>query len=352
MNQPYYKIQNKSTNEADILIYGVIGDSWWEESVTAKRFVNDFKELEKTCSRINVKINSPGGSVFDGLAIFNVINNSPVDVHTYNDGLAASMGAVILLSGKTVHSAKNALTMLHSPMGGAYGTAKDIQNYLVVLDKVKNSLITCICSKSGKKSEDVESKYFDFDDHWLTADEAKAENFIDEIEEREAKVPANVTSMAYSDIVNQFNEIMKPEAKRFNVLNWLNNLSLTNKKNDEMNLADVITILSLDSKASEKDVLDHIKKMVSDNSTLTTERDQSKTDLKAEQDAHAETLKKLKDEQDAHAQTKTDFGSQIENLKKGPGAESHPVTKETDDTRTKQENDFLSADDLNIFNSL
>lgn len=352
MNQPYYKIQNKSKDEADILIYGVIGDSWWEESVTAKRFVSDFKELEKTCSRINVKINSPGGSVFDGLAIFNVIQNSPVDVHTYNDGLAASMGAVILLAGKTVHSAKNALTMLHSPMGGAYGTAKDIQNYLVVLEKVKNSLVTCICSKSGKKSEDIEAKYFDYEDHWLTADEAKAENFLDEIEEREAKIPANVTSMAYSDIVNQFNEIMKPEPKRFNVLNWLNNLPLMNKKNDEMNLADVITILNLDSKTSERDVLDHIKKLASDNITLTTERDQSKTGLKAEQDAHAETRKKLKDEQDAHVQTKTDLDTQIENLKKGPGAESHQVTKETDDGKTKQENDFLSADDLNIFNSL
>lgn len=119
-----------------------------------------------------------------------------------------------------------------------------------------------------------------------------------------------------------------------------------------MNLADVITILNLDTKTSEKDVLDHIKKLVSDNSVLITERDQSKTDLKAEQDAHAGTLKKLKDEQDTHARTKTDLESQIENLKKGPGAESNPVPKETDDTKAKQENDFLSADDLNIFNSL
>ena len=45
MKQPYYKISNKSAGEAEILIYGVIGDSWWEESITAKRFVTDFKEL-------------------------------------------------------------------------------------------------------------------------------------------------------------------------------------------------------------------------------------------------------------------------------------------------------------------
>ena len=128
MNKSNYKIQYKSEIEADVLIYGVIGDSWFEESITAKRFVSEFKELEKTCSRVNIHINSPGGSVFDGLAIFNAIQQSKVQIHTYNDGLAASMGAIILLSGGTVHSAKNALVMLHSPMGGVYGTEKDIQN--------------------------------------------------------------------------------------------------------------------------------------------------------------------------------------------------------------------------------
>lgn len=338
MKQPYYKIQNKSEKEADILIYGVIGDSWWEESITAKRFVIDFKELEKTCSRINIKINSPGGSVFDGLAIFNTIQNSKIDVHTYNDGVAASMGAVILLAGKTVHSARNALTMLHSPLGGACGTAKDIQNYLTVLDKVKNSLILCICSKSGKKSEDIEAKYFDFEDHWLTADEAKTENFVDEIEEREAKVPANITNMAYSDIVDQFSEIMKPEAKRFNVMNWFSNLLPINKNDDEMNLSDVITVLNLDPKTSEKDVLEHIKNLSVGNTTIITERDQARTDLKAEQDAHAVTQKTLVDVQ-----------SQVEILKKGPGAETNDIME---NPTNKPNMDFLQKTDVEFFKKM
>lgn len=338
MKQPYYKIQNKSEKEADILIYGVIGDSWWEESITAKRFVIDFKELEKTCSRINIKINSPGGSVFDGLAIFNTIQNSNIDVHTYNDGMAASMGAVILLAGKTVHSARNALTMLHSPLGGAYGTAKDIQNYLTVLDKVKNSLILCICSKSGKKSEDIEAKYFDFEDHWLTADEAKTENFVDEIEEREAKVPANITNMAYSDIVDQFSEIMKPEAKRFNVMNWFNNLLPINKNDDEMNLSDVITVLNLDPKTSEKDVLEYIKNLSVENTTIITERDQARTDLKAEQDAHAVTQTTLVDVQ-----------SQVEILKKGPGAETNDIME---NPTNKPNMDFLQKTDVEFFKKM
>lgn len=335
--QSYYKIQNKSDCEADILIYGVIGSSWYEESVTAKRFVTDFKELEKTCSRINIRINSPGGSIFDGLAIFNAIYNSKKDIHTYNDGLAASMGAVILLAGSTVHSAKNALLMLHSPMGGAYGTAKDIQNYLTVLDKVKNSLISCICSKSSKEAKDIETLYFDFEDHWLSADEAKTEKFIDEIEEREAKVPENISNMAYSDIVNQFGNLMTSDAKRFNVLNWLNNL-LTNKTDDEMNLSELARVCNLDDKASEKDVLEHIKNLFSENTTLKTEKETAEKTLKSEQDAHAETKTKLEGAE-----------SQVENLKKGPGADT---TKVIETPTNKSDQYFLNKTDVEFFNKL
>lgn len=340
MKQPYYKINNKSGNEAEILIYGVIGDSWWEESVTAKQFVTDFKELEKTYSKINIRINSPGGSVFDGLAIFNAIHTSKADVHTYNDGLAASMGAVILLAGATVHSAKNALMMLHSPLGGVYGTAKDIQNYLTVLDKVKGSLISCISTKSGKNQQDIESKYFDFEDHWLNAEEAMKENLIDEIEAREAKLPENIANMSYSDIVNQFSDLMKPDQKRFNVLAWLNNLLTNNKTNDEMNLSELIKICNLDAKASEQDVLEHIKNLVTENATLRTENETAGNALKKEQDAHETTKKKLEETQ-----------QQVENLKKAPGDHSDEVKKETDDTK-KEVVDRLSKEDIEFFANL
>lgn len=340
MRQPYYKIQNKSDKEADILIYGIIGDSWWEESVTAKRFVTDFKELEKTCSRINIHINSPGGSVFDGLAIFNAIHSSGIEVHTYNDGLAASMGAVILLAGQTVHSAKNALLMLHSPMGGAYGTAKDIQNYLIVLDKVKGSLISCICTKSGKDQKEIESKYFDFNDHWLSAEEARTENMIDEIEEREARVPENVSGMAYTDIVNQFGDLMKSEPRRFNVLNWLNNLLPNTKNEDEMNLSELIKVCNLDAKTPEADVLAHIKNLVSENITLTTDKETAENALKTEQAAHNETKVLLADAQ-----------KQVNNLKKMPGDTTADLNQATDQN-TAEVSDRLSKEDIEFFKNL
>lgn len=339
MDKTYYKIQNKTATSADVLIYGVIGDSWYSESVTAKRFVSDFKNLEKECSRINVRINSPGGSVFDGLAIFNAIQNSSVEVHTYNDGLAASMGGVILLAGKTVHSAKNALLMLHSPLTGVYGTARDIQNCLTVLEKVKDSLVTCICSKSGATSRDVENKYFDFEDHWLSAEEAKTEKFIDEIEERDVNVPKDIAGMKFLDIVSQFEELVKPEPKKFNVLSWWNNFF--NNKTDEMNLTELIKVCNLDAKATEADVLEHIKNLISGQETLKTDKAKLDGDLKAERDAHAETKRELDE-------TKI----QVENLKKGPGAESPEVSKAVDEPKDEQVDNFLTEKDVEIFNHL
>jgi len=209
MPKKYYSVQNKTEQSADILIYGMIGDSWYQESVTARQFVADLKALEKDFPRINVRINSPGGSVFDGLPIFNALKNSTSDIHTYNDGLCASMAGLVLLAGKTVHTANNALLMLHSPMSGCQGNAADIQQVLDMLDKVQESLIACITTRKGTTTDDIKSKYFDYKDHWLNADEAQAEGFIDVIEKGDKKVSNKITNMSLSEIMNQFDSLVK-----------------------------------------------------------------------------------------------------------------------------------------------
>jgi ATP-dependent Clp endopeptidase proteolytic subunit ClpP len=210
MTKKYYSVQNKATDSVDILIYGVIGESWYQESVTARQFVADLKSLEKDYKRINVRINSPGGSVFDGLPIFNALRNSSAEIHTYNDGLCASMAAVILLAGTTVHTADNALMMLHSPISGCYGNAGDMEQVLEMLGKVQDSLISCITSRNtSKTSEEIKAAYFDYKDHWLTADEASDEKFVDEIEKGSKKVSDKVKDMPHNEIMNQFDSLVK-----------------------------------------------------------------------------------------------------------------------------------------------
>ena len=328
--QSFYKIQNKGNKVVDILIYGVIGDSWYDESVSARRFVSEFNNLEKENDRINIRINSPGGSVFDGLAIYNAIVNSKVETHTYNEGLAASMAALILLSGKTVHTANNALMMLHSPSTGASGNAREIKQVLEALDKVQQSLIQCLVDKTGKAKEEIESAWFDYDDHWFTAEEAKTEGFVDMVDEKKANVPENMAAMSYQEVMDRFEKVVPPETAADKVKHWIANLfSFQNNQIEDMDLKLLRNAFGLEEKATEDEVLNHAKGLVAENATLKTEK------VKAEGD-----LEKVKAEK---VQVESDF----EAFKKSAGAQSAGTGAATDGLKTDDEEkpaeDFFDA---------
>ena len=239
-NKYFDIISNKAAKTAEVLIYGVIGESWWEESTTARKFVRDFRNLEKDHDTINIRINSPGGSVFDGLAIYNAISSSTKDVHTYNDGLCASMAAVLLLAPKqeNVHPAKNSLLMLHSPSTGAWGNRTVLENALAVLDKVQKVLITSICEKTGLDETEVEKKYFDYKDHWFTASEAEEAGLYANVEDFEAEnVPQNASNMKLSDLMKLF----EPSNTIFS--NWIGRIapesSIITETDDNFNFIDM-----------------------------------------------------------------------------------------------------------------
>lgn len=315
----YYKIEDKA-DQADIMIYGVIGESWFEESVTARQLVTDIRDLEKRHSIINIHINSPGGSVFDGLAIFNALQQSKAEVHTWNDGLAASMAAVILMAGSKVHAAKNSLTMLHSPSTGVFGNARDIRQSLNALDKVQNSLIECMLAKSKKTRDEIQSDYFDYSDHWLSAEEAMEEGFVDEIAEKKAAVSQQVTSMDYQEMVARFSEMIPEAKRRGKLVAFFENIFTENKtpeqdtekKSQEMDIKTLQGALSLSDAATETEVLDSIKKLGSDMAATIAARDTALKDLEAERQAKAQAEKEL------------------EELKKAPGAETAKAETDTD----------------------
>lgn len=337
--QSFYKIQNKGEKEVDILIYGVIGDSWFEESVTARRFVSEFNNLEKENDRINIRINSPGGSVFDGLAIYNAISGSKVETHTYNEGLAASMAALILLAGGTVHSFNNALFMLHSPSTGAWGNSKEIQNVLNALDKVQQSLIQCIVNKTGKEKAEIEKSWFDYSDHWFTAEESLEEGFIDEVlEDKKAKVPEDIAALSFQEVMDRFEKVAPPESATEKVKHWITNLFTVqnNHQNleDDMDPKQLRDAFGLDEKASDEEILNHAKSLVSENKTLKDGKTKAEGDLKKVTDEKDEEIKKLKAEN--------------EKLQKKPGAKTATVETDTDDLKAgdgeeKAADNFLDA---------
>lgn len=182
----------------EIKIYGNIGYDWWTgEGITAKSIS---KELDAAIAakekEVTVRINSPGGSVFEGIAIYNAIANSALEVTTIVDGIAYSMGAIIALAGNKIQMAKNATMMIHNVSGGVYGNANDLRGALEMMEKLDNSLAISISDKTGLSVDEVKSKWLDFVDHTLSADEALKDKLIDSIVEgKNTSSPKNFTTV-------------------------------------------------------------------------------------------------------------------------------------------------------------
>ncbi len=168
----WYEIIAKS-DEADIYIYEEIG--LW--GIGAKDFITELKEIK--ANKINLHVNSPGGSVFDGTAIYNALKNHKAEIITYIDGLAASMASVIALAGNTVNMAENALFMIHNPSGCACGDAEDMRKTAEILDKIKLTII--VPYENRYKGEDKTIETLMDEETWLTAAEAEELGFIDNI---------------------------------------------------------------------------------------------------------------------------------------------------------------------------
>ncbi|WP_163007764.1 head maturation protease, ClpP-related, partial [Pseudomonas viridiflava] len=116
-------------------IFGDIG-AW---GITAKQFAQDLKALGDV-SLIDLRVNSPGGDVFDGIAIYNMLRTHPARVEGSVMGLAASMGSVILMASNVIRMPANSMLMIHKPWGIQGGDADDMRRYADLLDKVEGSL--------------------------------------------------------------------------------------------------------------------------------------------------------------------------------------------------------------------
>ena len=173
----WYEIRNKA-EKAEIWIYDQIGEDFWTGGgTTAKAFQKELSAV--TASQIDLHINSPGGEVFDGITIYNLLKQHPATITTYIDGIAASIASVIALVGDKVVMAENALYMMHNPSGMVIGNANDMRSMADVLDKVRGSMLTVYSGKSGKEDQAIVSMLDA--ETWMNADEALEAGFIDEI---------------------------------------------------------------------------------------------------------------------------------------------------------------------------
>ncbi len=152
-----------------LLLYGDIGDGYKVES---GRVVSELLALQSQYDKIDVRINSRGGDVFSGMAIYNALRQSTSDITIYVDGVAASIAAIIALCGKPLYMSPYAKLMLHSVSGGTWGNASALRQMADQMEVLQCDLAHMIAGRCGMSAKDIQEKYFDEKDHWIDAGEA------------------------------------------------------------------------------------------------------------------------------------------------------------------------------------
>jgi len=169
----------------EIFIYDMIGGM----GVSAKSIID---QLEDGVD-VDLRINSVGGDVFEGIAIYNALKKHNGIVNVTIEGLSASMASIIMLAGNEVTASANSLIMIHNPQVGVQGDSADLQNKVELLNKIKEQMLNVYTDKTGMQAEEIATMMDK--ETWLTADEALEMGFID-------KVGDTIKLAAHFDISN------------------------------------------------------------------------------------------------------------------------------------------------------
>jgi ATP-dependent protease ClpP protease subunit len=144
----WYSIKNVAAETVEVAIYDEIG--YW--GVTASDFVNELQGVD--AKNITLRVNSPGGDVFDGLAILNSLRNHPATVNVMVDGLAASAASFIAMAGDSVTMAPNSMMMIHEASGLCMGNSVDMRELADLLDKTSANIADIYSRRSGRPADE------------------------------------------------------------------------------------------------------------------------------------------------------------------------------------------------------
>lgn len=198
----WFRIENKTADTAEIFIYDEIGYF----GVSAQDFVNQLKDV--TSPRLDVHLNSPGGDVYDGIAIHTAISTHDAETTVYIDGLAASAASFIAMAGNRVVMAKNAELMIHDAFGLCIGNAEDMGKMVADLNRVSDNIASIYASRAGGSKQDWRALMLA--ETWFSADEAVAAGLADEILGAESEHDS--TSTADSFDLSVFNYSNRADA--------------------------------------------------------------------------------------------------------------------------------------------
>jgi len=170
----WYQIKNKSHDVIDISIHDEIG--MW--GVSAADFISELRG-QPEAKVINLSIHSPGGSVLDGLAMYNALSMYPAKIYGHVEGIAASAASFILMAADTISMPEDAFIMIHNAQGGVMGDADDMRDMAEVVDKLQNSIVNIYQKRTGIEREQLADMMKA--ETWMNAADALDQGFIDTI---------------------------------------------------------------------------------------------------------------------------------------------------------------------------
>lgn len=206
----FTKFQAKANNAAEILIYEDIGEGWFG-GMSSKTFAENLQSLGDV-NQINVRINSPGGSVFDGIAIYNLLRQHEAKITTTIDGIAASIASIIFMAGDIRKSAKNGTMMVHAPWTIAAGNAEELREQAEVLEMLGDSLADTYSVRSGLGINAIKDMMAE--ETWLDSQQLMDNNFVSEvIEELPIAAGINFDFSSFRNcperVINRYQEKVK-----------------------------------------------------------------------------------------------------------------------------------------------
>ncbi len=265
-----WKKQQRMFVQIEQNVIKLYGSIYWGDG---QYITSEIAPVLKKYDEVTVHLHTPGGSVFDGNLIYTALQNSTAKIHIIIDGLAASMGSILMLAGNKISIASNAYVMVHAPSGTAQGNHTAMTSTAKLLQSMEKTFLAKYAKRTSKDTEDLKS-WMD-GDNWFSAEQALDEGLVDEIiEANEELEPVAYHEMSLVALMDQFKMQQLPTTIPKNVVTT---------KIDTMK-KDVISALGLsgvDDKSSDTAVISAIQSQLSGKDDAMSEKDNEISRLNA-----------------------------------------------------------------------
>lgn len=196
-------IASAEGNSGELYLYGAISSSPWSDGISSKAVVTALEEMkEDGCDAVTVFINSPGGDVFESVAILNCLNRFEGQVNVMVDGIAASGASLVAMAGDKICMGSGAMMMVHDPATIIFGDAAALREKADMLEQVAGAMVSAYCDRT--KIDAAEMRTIMADETWMAADDAVKRGFADTVFKQDEDEPEPPPSASAHELLAQY----------------------------------------------------------------------------------------------------------------------------------------------------